>query len=430
MSDSKETSELKTCLINAADIQATLDMRAFQLKTLNDVSKELFESVDTETIIKHFLLMTMGNVGVLKGFVLLTQLDSKKPDHFVSVGFHESDVKPLRGDCKKCIWHGRDHNEAIKRDAWRCSHVMPHGVEHVFPFTAEKLFQGILGLGPRIVGSHFEAAEKELLDTLINNLVVALKNAQSFEKILTLNRELKEKNIVLGKTLKDLKSAVRKVDLLERIKESLSKFVPLTVANMLESSPTGRLPESKEQDLSVLFLDIEGYTRLCEKFDSTEVNAIVEDHFSVFMDAIHANNGDVNETAGDGLMVLFLDKDRHKNALNAVRTALTIQKETTRIGNETNSLYRPLDIHMGIHSGKALVGATKFNSITGSRWTYTARGGTVNIASRIGSLATGSNILISKETAARVSLHQAVEQQGLFKLKNVTHEVEIYKLLP
>jgi class 3 adenylate cyclase len=156
---------------------------------------------------------------------------------------------------------------------------------------------------------------------------------------------------------------------------------------------------------------------------------LFESHFSVFIDAIHANNGDVNETAGDGLMVLFLNEGRQKNALDAVRTALTIQKEATRIGNETYSLYRPLGIHMGIHSGNALVGATKFSSLTGSRWTYTARGGTVNIAARIGSLATGSNILISRETADRVSMYQTVERQGSFKLKNVSDEVEIFKLL-
>jgi hypothetical protein len=248
MNDTEEASALKTCLINTEDIQTKLDMRAFQLKTLNDVSKELFKSVDAETIIKNFLLMTMGNVGVLKGFVLLTHLDSKKSDYFVSVGFQEADIKPLRGDCKKCVWHGQVHQEAVDREAWRCSHVTPHGVEHVFPFLVEKSFQGILGLGPRLAASTFDPAEKELLETLINNLVIALKNAQSFEKIMTLNQDLHEKNVMLEKTLEDLKTAVHKVDLLESIKESLSKFVPLTVTNMIESSPTGRLPESKKQD--------------------------------------------------------------------------------------------------------------------------------------------------------------------------------------
>ncbi|HYA41414.1 MAG TPA: adenylate/guanylate cyclase domain-containing protein, partial [Syntrophobacteraceae bacterium] len=59
-------------------------------------------------------------------------------------------------------------------------------------------------------------------------------------------------------------------------------------------------------------------------------------------------------------------------------------------------------INMGINSGSALVGAARFESYTESRWTYTARGSTTNIAARIGALATGGSILLSRETADRV----------------------------
>lgn len=415
--------------MDTQEIQTALDLRSFQLKTLNDMSKELFGSVDTEMILKNFLLMTMGNFGILNGFVLLTRLDTADADHFVSVGFPDTEIVALRRDCRKCALHGKSHQAANSRKAWLCRHVMPHGVEQTFPFVVGKSFQGILGLGSRLVGGSFADGEKELLETLINNLVVALKNARSFEKIMRLNRSLEKKTMALEDTLQDLKAAVRKVELLESIKESLSKFVPITVSKMIEESPFGSMPESKNQDVSVLFLDIEGYTRLCEKFNSTEVNRIVEKHFSVFMDAIHDNNGDVNETAGDGLMVLFLNEDRRQNALDAVRTALTIQQDAERIGSQIDALYRPLDIHMGIHSGPALVGATKFSSPTGSRWTYTARGSTVNVASRIGSLATGSTILMSGETAGRVSDRRPTKRLGRFNLKNVSDEVEIFQLV-
>lgn len=427
MTESNTARALKTCLLNTQEIQNDLDLRSFQLKTLNDISKELFGSVDVEVILKNFLLMTMGNFGVLKGFVLLTPLDTADADHFVSVGFPDTEIGSLRSRCRECSFHGKPHRDSADRGGWLCRQVLPHGVKHTFPFVLEKSFQGFLGLGPRLVGESFEEGERELLETLINNLVVALKNARSFEKIWNLNRSLENKTIELQNTLQDLKAAVRKVELLESIKESLSKFVPITVSKMIETSPTGSMPDSKNQDVSVLFLDIEGYTRLCEKFDSTQVNRIVEQHFSVFMDAIHANNGDVNETAGDGLMVLFLNEDRRQNALDAVRTALTIQQDAERIGRQTDTLSRPLDIHMGIHSGRALVGATKFSSPTGSRWTYTARGMTVNLASRIGSLATGGTILMSKETAGRVADRHPSKSLGKFELKNVTGAVEVFQ---
>ena len=430
MNAAKKDNALSACLLNAEAAQDNLDIRSFQLKTLNDLSKELFESVDTETLVRKFLLATMGSFGVLKGFVLLEPLDSGKVDHFVSVGIEETDVALLRQGCRQCALHGTPHGKTGDETQWVCKHVVSHGIEMVLPFLVEKGFQGILGLGPKLMGSPFAPHEKELLETLINNLVIAIKNAQSFEKVLSLNQRLNKKNTDLQETLQELSTTIKRVELLENIKDNLSKFVPMTVTSMIEASPVGLLPESREQDLSVLFLDIAGYTKLCEKFNSTKVNSIVEKHFSVFMDAIHSNNGDVNETAGDGLMVLFINEDKNKNALDAARTALSIQKETRRIGHEMLSLYRPLDIHMGIHSGRALVGAAKFSSITGSRWTYTARGNIVNVASRIGSLATGSSILMSKVTADRVSRHNSVKPMGKFKLKNVTDEVEIFKLLP
>ena len=62
-------------------------------------------------------------------------------------------------------------------------------------------------------------------------------------------------------------------------------------------------------------------------------------------------------------------------------------------------LYEVITINMGVNSGTALVGAAKFDSYTGSRWTYTARGGVVNLAARIGGMATKGSILVSRRTS-------------------------------
>ena len=197
---------------------------------------------------------------------------------------------------------------------------------------------------------------------------------------------------------------------------------------MIEKSPAGAIPESRKRDLTVLFLDIEGYTRLCEKLGSRETNAIIEKHFSLFMDAIYENNGDVNETAGDGLMVLFQDEDEKANALQAVRTALTIRKQAVEICDECTSLYRPLDVNMGINSGVALVGAAKFDSYTGSRWTYTARGSVTNIAARVGARATQGGIYLTKTTADRIKDEYELVSVGALALKNVSEPVEVFSL--
>jgi class 3 adenylate cyclase len=91
-------------------------------------------------------------------------------------------------------------------------------------------------------------------------------------------------------------------------------------------------------------------------------------------------------------------------------------------------LYRPQEINMGINSGRALVGATKFETYTGARWTYTARGSVTNVAARIGAHATGGSILVSNETAQRVMGQTQLSYLGKFSLKNITEEVDIYQV--
>ena len=353
---------------------------------------------------------------------------AKKIDNFESLGYLQDEKTAVTQTIEKIIsrqkqTQGIEHTTSLKKQG-----LIPPKANYFSVFFIEDQWQGFLGLGDKLVGDVYDENDQELLDTLINNLVVALKNAKLFEEIWTVNLDLRDKNIELEKTLDELKSAMRKVEILESVKENLSKFVPVTVSRMIEQSPTGKILEQKRQDLSILFLDIEGYTRLCEKLGGDEVNAIIEKHFSVFMDAIHANRGDVNETAGDGLMVLFLDEDKKKNAMDAAQTALLVKKETQRIFHEIGTLYKPLEINMGINSGTALVGAAKFDSYTGSRWTYTARGGVVNLAARIGEMATKGGILVSRRTSERLADHYNTKSLGLFKLKNIVEKIEIFSL--
>ena len=420
MDPQEEIRYLRESLNQAENVQAELDLRVFNLKTLYDVSNDLYSSMESETILRNFLLMTMGNYGVMEGFILLLDTQSKTTHQFVSIGFQKDAMELLEKENLR--WSsqqspGTDYHK-----------FLPPAIEFSLPFAVSPDCPGLLGLGSKLIGEPFNDNDIELLDTLVNNLVVALKNAKSFEQIRKLNKSLQLKNVELEKALDEVRAAMRKVEILESVKASLSKFVPNTVCRLIEISPDGEMPKSKARDVSVLFLDIENYTKICERLGDAEINDVIEKHFSVFMDAIYANNGDVNETAGDGLMVLFLDEDKVQNALGAVRTALQIREDTIKIGQECSSLYRPLEINMGINSGIALVGAAKFDSYTDSRWTYTARGSITNVAARIGAQAKGGRIFLSNTTADRIKIHYKLTALGKFNLKNVTEEIEIFEI--
>jgi class 3 adenylate cyclase len=364
----------------------------------------------------------------MEGFLLLLDTQSRTTNQFVSIGFQKDAMDLLENGGIQIL--EKENLKGSPQQSPGPDHrkFLPPAVEFSLPFAVSLDCPGLLGLGSKLIGEPYNENDIELLGTLVNNLVVALKNARSFEQIRKLNKSLQLKNVELEKALDEVRKAMCKMEILESVKANLSKFVPNTVCRLMEKSPNGEMPESKERDVSVLFLDIESYTKICERLGDAEVNDVIEKHFSVFMDAIYANNGDVNETAGDGLMVLFPDKDKVQNALGAVRTALKIREDTIKIGQECSSLYRPLEINMGINSGTAFVGATKFDSYTGSRWTYTARGGVTNVAARIGAQARGGKVFLSKTTANRIKDHFTLTPLGKFDLKNVTEEVEIFEI--
>jgi class 3 adenylate cyclase len=258
--------------------------------------------------------------------------------------------------------------------------------------------------------------------------VVSLKNALSFENIKQLNQDLRKKNTQLEKALKELKAALRKVELLESIKSNLSKFVPTAVTRLVENASSSEIHEAREQDISVLFLDIEGYTKITDKIGATNVNTLIEKYFSVFMDAIYANDGDVVETAGDGLMVLFLTADETENAIQAVRAARTIMEKACSINDDCTMESQQCLVNVGVASGKAFVGAAKFESIIGSRWTYTTHGTIVNVAARLCGKAKGGEILLAGETVQRAKGLFRFSSQGKFTLKNLAEDVEIFSL--
>jgi class 3 adenylate cyclase len=423
-----EVEKLRDSLKKSEQVQTELDRRVFYLKTLYDVSKDIFSSVDSATILRNFLLMAMGNFGVTEGFILLTNSNSKKVEDIVPVGLQDSDEVSLIEGIQQLLRHDTFPALFENKADFSQQGFFPSSLEFLQPFTIESDYPGILGLGPKLVGEPYNENDQELLDTLVNNLIIALKNARSFEKIKKLNLDLETKNVQLKKALKELKVALRKVEILEDIKANLCKFVPTTVTRLVEKSPTADILEARERDVTVLFLDIEAYTKITEELGAIEVNALVEKYFSVFMDAIYKNNGDVVETAGDGLMVLFLTDDEITSAEEAVRAARTVKEKACLINEECSLDSQPLVINMGICSGRAFVGASKFESYTGSRWTYAAHGTITNVAARICGHATGGAVLVSKSTAERTKDHFSFKPLGKFALKNLSEEVDIFEL--
>jgi class 3 adenylate cyclase len=181
--------------------------------------------------------------------------------------------------------------------------------------------------------------------------------------------------------------------------------------------------------VTVLFIDLEGYTRLSTRLSEIEVNEIVEKMFSSFVDPIHRSGGDINETAGDGLMIIFKNGDAVSNAVNAVRAAFDIYQINLKLGQTFSENFKPINVNMGINSGSALVGLTKFKGSLDTRMTYTASGPVTNLAARLADYAKGGDILIGEETRQLIEGTWAIFDRGEVRLKGIDNPMKLYSLI-
>lgn len=208
----------------------------------------------------------------------------------------------------------------------------------------------------------------------------------------------------------------------------LSPFVPQSVRKIVEKNPELINREKEKKDVSVLFLDLEGYTKLSIDRPEDEVNTLVEKIFSSFVDPIHRSHGDINETAGDGLMIIFKDDDPRANAVNAVKAAIDIRERNRMVNRELGRQFKPVNVNMGINSGQALVGMTRLEGTLGTRMTYTASGTVTNLAARLAEYAESGDILFGEQTRRMIDKLWPVYDRGRIRLKGIEKPVQVYSL--
>jgi class 3 adenylate cyclase len=276
--------------------------------------------------------------------------------------------------------------------------------EVVVPLRFGDDVRGLLLLGAKRSDVPYTSDDLVLLETVADQTAVAVVNAEAHQKVVEYAHDL-ERSLL--------------------IRTNLAKFVPQRVRQLIEASPEAPSLDKRETDVSVLFADITGYTRLSSRLAPDQLDELVERYFGAFLDEIVKYGGDVNETAGDGLMVIFHEGD-HPRA--AVAAAAAIHRRAAELNAELAGRFEPLAMHIGINTGPASLGATKIEGRAGTRWTYTASGMTTNLAARLAAVAQGGEIIISESTRARLGAGPDCADLGERMLKNVDQPVRIFRV--
>ncbi|MFH1033318.1 MAG: adenylate/guanylate cyclase domain-containing protein [Pseudomonadota bacterium] len=301
------------------------------------------------------------------------------------------------------------------------------------PMRVDQALRHLIALTRDVSQGRYDRVEEvfRLTDTSTQEpLVAELAEAFGMMIVQVEGREFRLQGLVadLERKNAELQATLHKVEMLEHIRANLGKFVPRSVAEIIDQDPEAPDLDKRPRDVSVLFLDIAGYTSLSEQVEAQEVNRLVERYFSSFLDDIYQNHGDINETAGDGLMIIFQHQEPREHARAAVRCALAIGRRVREINQAQEG--RPVLVNQGINSGQALVGSSRFAGLAGDRWTFTASGPVTNLAARLGGLAREGQVLLGPETASRLGEGFALKALGPRELKNVAQPVEVWEASP
>src|SRR5256886_4770068 len=151
--------------------------------------------------------------------------------------------------------------------------------EVAVPIVFRERLTALLVLGPRRGDVPYTSEGLRILKIVATQSAVALEHARAYHA---------------------LQAALRRVQILESIRAGLSKFVPRTVQRLIEQAPDAPEFAKRETDVSVLFVDIAGYTRLAGRLDAATVDRLVGRSFRALPDPHLTHRGHSNQTAGGG----------------------------------------------------------------------------------------------------------------------------------
>jgi adenylate cyclase len=219
-------------------------------------------------------------------------------------------------------------------------------------------------------------------------------------------------------------ASLEKKRLRDQQQELISKFTTKEVAEDLLTS--GFSLGGKHVDASAMFCDIRSFTTIAEAREPAETIELLNEYYTLMMDAINGEGGIVNQMVGDGLMAIFgaplPSEDHRRQAVLAARQMV----ELIRLFNEEQAARDKvqIEIGVGIASGNVVAGYTG----TQQRATYTCVGDTVNVAARLESHTKVANrpILIDEETRRGLDDAISVEAQGELLVKGKTEPVKVY----
>ncbi|MGD9478616.1 CHASE2 domain-containing protein [Shinella sp. G-2] len=208
------------------------------------------------------------------------------------------------------------------------------------------------------------------------------------------------------------------------VKNAFGRYLAPALVDRLASEPEALELGGETRHLTVLFSDIRGFTALSEGMDPQTLTGLINDVLTPLTDALLTREATIDKYIGDAIMAFWnapLDIERHEE--KACRAALDMARAVERLNVDRTA---PIRVGIGLNSGDACVG----NLGSAQRFSYSALGDSVNLASRIEGLTKLYGVTIAVSESTRQAVHAfAFLEADFVRVKGRAAPVRLYALL-
>lgn len=182
---------------------------------------------------------------------------------------------------------------------------------------------------------------------------------------------------------------------------------------------TVNLEEGERRDVTILFLDIVGYTKLAERLDPEQLKFVISNTLQVFTNQVKKCGGTVEKYVGDAIMALFGRSQAHEDdSRRAVAAARSILDRLEDINSILAQKGISLSARIGVNRGLVVTGHMgEYDTVTGEA---------INIAQRLEANAPENGILISDDVYRDCRRHYACEKLPPLFVKNKTEALTVH----
>lgn len=204
------------------------------------------------------------------------------------------------------------------------------------------------------------------------------------------------------------------------------QFFSAELSQELEAHPD--LLEGKDAEVSILVVDIRGFSRISERLGPAKTVDWIRETMSVLSECVIAHQGVLVDYVGDEILAMWgAPKEQPDHAARACRAALDMLRGLPRLNHKWKAtLGEPIEIGIGVNTGIARVG----NVGSERKFKYGPLGNTVNMASRVQGTTKylKSRLIVTGATQSRLGNEFRLRRLCRVRVVNIGEPVELYEI--